>query len=725
MGIALSCLYGSAQRTCNTMQHHEHLVQQDPNYLKNLEKIEQFTQHAISSGAVNAQKAVINIPVVVHVVYKTTAENISDAQIQSQINILNQDFRKLNADASKIPSAFTSVAADCEINFCLASFTPTGAATTGIVRKQTTVSSFVDDDKVKYTAQGGSDAWDTKKYLNLWVCNLGGGLLGYAQFPGGPAATDGVVMGYTCFGNTGTAQAPYNKGRTATHEVGHWLNLRHIWGDADCGSDLVSDTPTQKTSNYGCPTHPYNVGGCSGNTTGEMFMNYMDYVDDACMYMFSAGQKSRMQALFVSNGARVGLTTSTGCSGSTSTCSSPANLSTGSLTSTSATLTWGAVSGATSYSVQYKLSTASTWTTVTTTSASYNLTGLAASKTYNWQVSTTCSSGASAYTTGTTFTTSAATSTCSAPASLAAGSLTSTSAALSWGAVSGATSYSVQYKLSTASTWTTVTTTSTSYNLTGLTASSTYNWQVSTTCSSGTSAYTSGTNFTTSGSSNTCTDTYELNNTLSSSKTITVKTDVNAIIASKSDYDWFKFSNTTNEKNIRVTLTNLPADYDLRVYSATGTLLGASENKGTVSETVTLNNAAVGTYYIRIRGFNGAFNATGCYTVNAGISGTAYKFASGETGESILKDPIETAIQVYPNPSTTGKFTCEIMNASYGDVNILVYDAAGRVVSRSQFNKETDFGQVDIEIGNQQPGVYFVNMSNADFQQHVRVVYAN
>jgi hypothetical protein len=546
-------------------------------------------------------------------------------------------------------------------------------------------------------------------------------------------------------------------------------------------------------------------------------MNYMDYVDDACMYMFSAGQKSRMQALFVSNGARVGLTTSTGCSGSTSTCSSPANLSTGSLTSTSATLTWGAVSGATSYSVQYKLSTASTWTTVTTTSASYNLTGLTASKTYNWQVSTTCSSGTSAYTTGTTFTTSAATSTCSAPASLAAGSLTSTSAALSWGAVSGATSYSVQYKLSTASTWTTVTTTSasynltglaasktynwqvsttcssgasaytagtnftttaatstcsapaslaagsltstsavlswgavsgatsysvqyklstasiwttvtttsTSYNLTGLTASSTYNWQVSTTCSSGTSAYTSGTNFTTSGSSNTCTDTYELNNTLSSSKTITVKTDVNAIIASKSDYDWFKFSNTTNEKNIRVTLTNLPADYDLRVYSATGTLLGASENKGTVSETVTLNNAAVGTYYIRIRGFNGAFNATGCYTVNAGISGTAYKFASGETGESILKDPIETAIQVYPNPSTTGKFTCEIMNASYGDVNILVYDAAGRVVSRSQFNKETDFGQVDIEIGNQQPGVYFVNMSNADFQQHVRVVYAN
>jgi len=667
------------------MQHHEHLIQQDPNYLNNLEKIEQFTQHAISSGAVNAQKAVINIPVVVHIVYKTTAENISDAQIQSQITILNQDFRKLNADASKIPSAFTGVAADCEINFCLASYTPTGAATTGIVRKQTTVSSFVDDDKVKYTAQGGSDAWDTKKYLNLWVCNLGGGLLGYAQFPGGPAATDGVVMGHTCFGNTGTAQAPYNKGRTATHEIGHWLNLRHIWGDANCGSDLVSDTPTQQTSNYGCPTHPYNVGGCSGNTTGEMFMNYMDYVDDACMYMFSAGQKSRMQALFVSGGSRVGLTTSTGCSGSQATCAAPANLAAGSLTSSSASLTWGAVSGATSYSVQYKLSTASTWTTVTTTSASYSLTGLTASSTYNWQVSTTCSSGTSAYTAGTNFTTTAATSTCAAPANLAAGSLTSSSASLTWGAVSGATSYSVQYKLSTASTWTTVTTTSASYSLTGLTANSTYNWQVRTTCSSGTSAYTAGTNFTTTASI--CVATTNLS--------------VNSITLSSAYLSWGASSGATSY-NVQYKLSSALNWTTVSTPSTAFTVTGLLPNSTYNWQVQTICSSGQASY---TPGMN--FN-----TLQSSLS------------TNTISTP-DNYVLIYPNPSTTGKFTCEVMNPSYGKVHVMVYDAAGRMVSSSTFNKETDFGQVDIEIANQQPGIYFVNLSNDDFQQHVRVIYAN
>jgi hypothetical protein len=308
----------TAQRNCGTMQHLSYLKTLDAGLEERMNSIEQQT--AIweqNHAAMKTSATVVNIPVVVHVLYNTSSQNISDAQVKSQIDVLNEDFRKLNADRSNVPSAFSGLAADVEINFCLASKNPSGVTTTGIVRKSTTKTSFSDDNGVKYSSTGGDDAWNSSQYLNLWVCNLGGGLLGYAQFPGGAAATDGVVILYSSFGRTGTVSAPYNKGRTATHEVGHWLNLRHIWGDASCGSDLVNDTPTQQTSNYGCPSYPHKT--CSNTTSGDMFMNYMDYTDDGCMNMFSAGQKTRMQALFASGGSRAALLTSQGCGAVTTT----------------------------------------------------------------------------------------------------------------------------------------------------------------------------------------------------------------------------------------------------------------------------------------------------------------------------------------------------------------------------------------------------------------------
>nr|WP_218155326.1 M43 family zinc metalloprotease [Chitinophaga sp. YR627] len=141
--------------------------------------------------------------------------------------------------------------------------------------------------------------------MNIWIVGaMSGGVIGYAQFPGGAAATDGVVIADDCFGNTGTATSPFNKGRTATHEIGHWLNLRHIWGDATCGNDFVGDTPTQNAPNYGCPGYPH-LSTCAGNPI-EMTMNYMDYTDDRCMYMFTAGQKTRMLATFLTGGGRTG-----------------------------------------------------------------------------------------------------------------------------------------------------------------------------------------------------------------------------------------------------------------------------------------------------------------------------------------------------------------------------------------------------------------------------------
>ena len=410
MLIAAIMLSGIVQaqniRNCGTMQHLHEMEQRDPSTAQRMQVIERETKQWISSNSANKVAAVVTIPVVVHVVYNTSTQNISDAQVNSQMNILNADFRKLNSDISLLPSVFAGLAADCEIQFCLAQRDPSGNATTGIVRKSTTVTSFSSNDNIKRNANGGSDAWPAGTYLNIWVGNLSGGLLGYAQFPGGTASTDGVVILHSAFGNTGTAAAPFNKGRTATHEVGHWLNLRHIWGDASCGNDQVTDTPTQQTSNFGCPSFPKVT--CSNGPNGDLHMNYMDYTDDACMYMFTTGQKTRMLASL--NTTRASLLTSQGCvppvAGS---CGVPASLSASAITTTTATLNWGAVSGATNYNVQYKATTLATWIAGTSSGTSLAISGLTAGTSYEFQVKANCATSSSAYSASSTFSTTAAT----------------------------------------------------------------------------------------------------------------------------------------------------------------------------------------------------------------------------------------------------------------------------------------------------------------------------
>lgn len=606
-------------RNCGAMEHMAMLKAQDPNYEQMLHDLEDFTARFIEEGGSAANgRAVVTIPVVVHVVYNTTAQNVSDAQIQSQINILNQDFRKLNSDWTGTPAGFQSLVADCEINFCLAQRDPNGNATTGIVRKQTTVTSFSTNDAVKYTANGGDNAWPSSSYLNIWVCNLSGGVLGYAQFPGGPAATDGVVITYTGFGNTGTAAAPFNKGRTATHEVGHWLNLYHIWGDdgtACTGSDNCSDTPNQADENYGCPSFPQV--SCSNGANGDMFMNYMDYTDDACMYMFTLGQKARMQALFAQGGLRASLTSSLGCtppSGGGTTCGTPSSLTATGITTTGATLNWAAVSGAVSYNVQYKLSSSATWTTTTSTTNSKAITGLAAGSTYNFQVQAVCTSAGS---------------------------------------------------------------------------------------------YSTASSFTTTSSTPTCSDTYESNNSQSAAKTIAVNTNITALIGSSTDVDWFKFSNTTAQKNIRITLSNLPADYDVRLYRSNGTLLYTSQNGSTTSETIKYNNATVGTYFIRVYGYNGAFSTTSCYTLNASISSTAFR--EEETDVNVL-DPTKQELNfvMYPNPST-GIVNLQLnVNEVQDKVSVKVYDITGNLVRNIDYTDLQGTTNVTLDMGNVANGIYNV-----------------
>jgi len=291
------------RRKCGALEVHRLLLNTDPEYARVRSELEDFTDVETARGLEAAAPRVRTIPVVVHVVYKTAQQNLPDAQVKSQIDVLNEDFRKLNADASKVPAVFQPLHADCNIQFKLATKDIFGNTTTGITRTKTNRSSFGINDSVKANKTGGVDPWPARRYLNIWVCNLGGGLLGYAQFPGGPWKTDGVVILNSAFGNTGTATDPFDLGRTTTHEVGHWLNLFHIWGDdgTGCkGSDHCPDTPNQASENFGKPTFPHI--SCKNGPNGDMFMNYMDYVDDDAMMMFTAGQATRMNAVL--NGRR-------------------------------------------------------------------------------------------------------------------------------------------------------------------------------------------------------------------------------------------------------------------------------------------------------------------------------------------------------------------------------------------------------------------------------------
>lgn len=279
---------------CGTMPVHVRLLQTNADYAA-ARLLSEERALIREDGAVAVERLeVTRIPVVVHVVYKTAPQNISDQQIQSQVAILNQDFRMRNPDRDQVPQPYAPLAADARIEFFLATVDPRGAPTTGITRTRTSRDSFGTDDQVKRDAQGGRSPWPTDRYLNLWVCQLSGGMLGYGTFPGAPADIDGVVVRHSAFGTGGTATGPYNLGRTTTHEVGHWLNLHHVWGDQiGCGNDdLVNDTPAQSGPNYGRPQFPHIT--CDNGPAGDMFMNYMDYVDDAAMMMFTRGQVVRM-----------------------------------------------------------------------------------------------------------------------------------------------------------------------------------------------------------------------------------------------------------------------------------------------------------------------------------------------------------------------------------------------------------------------------------------------
>jgi len=284
---------------CATVENIQRLEAEDPQFANQRLLDAKYLQDALlQNGQARLGNSVNIIPVVVHVVYRTTAQNISDAQIQSQIDVLNEDFARLNSDTSNTPSFFKSIAGTSSFQFCLAKQDPDGNPTTGIQRRSTTLTSFSTNDNVKRFSSGGLDAWDVNRYFNIWVCNLGNFILGYAE-PASGIHTDsyGVVILYDSFGRVGNVSAPYDQGRTTTHEVGHAFGLEHIWGDdSNCsGTDGIMDTPDQEVETYGCPSSYPQFDNCSPSGSGYMFMNYMDYTDDDCMNMFTLGQVNRME----------------------------------------------------------------------------------------------------------------------------------------------------------------------------------------------------------------------------------------------------------------------------------------------------------------------------------------------------------------------------------------------------------------------------------------------
>jgi hypothetical protein len=286
------------QRKCGAMIAQNRLLELDPGIRERQLALENATRARRQSGVV-VRRGLLTIPVIVHVIFQTDEQNISDEQIQSQITILNKDFRAKNPDISKLPAVWSPLATDAQLEFRLADVT----------RTRTNRVDFSTNDMVKFASSGGHDVVQPDTHLNIWVCNIRGGILGYAQFPGGPPETDGVVNLHSAFGTKGTAAAPFNLGRTATHEIGHYLNLHHIWGDSlvpNCNDDdFIGDTPIQLSPNYNKPNFPSI--SCNNGPNGDMFMNYMDYVDDDTMFMFTAQQVLRMRTALAEQRRNLGV----------------------------------------------------------------------------------------------------------------------------------------------------------------------------------------------------------------------------------------------------------------------------------------------------------------------------------------------------------------------------------------------------------------------------------
>ena len=849
-------------------------LQDDPMMQERMDIIEEHTTKFAKNGPTsnNRVNGVITIPVVVHVIYQTSAQNISEAQINSQMQVLNDDFRRTNSDANNT----WSQAADTEIEFCLATVDPNGNPTSGITRKSSNTSAWGCDDDMKKSSQGGVDPWDTDSYLNMWVCNIGscgqGTILGYAQLPGGSAATDGVVMSPQFFGTVGSAQAPFDGGRTTTHEVGHWLNLRHIWGDGNCNADdFVTDTPTSDAANYGCAS-----SHVSCNST-DMVQNYMDYSDDGCMNLFTAGQKTRMRALFDAGGFRAAMLNSTACGGggSGATCSDgiqngsetgvdcggscAACPSSCSGTEVTISITFDNYPEETSWSITNSggstVASGGTYasqadgSTLTITeclssgcydftindaygdgiccsygNGSYSVTGggsslasggsFTSSETTNFCVggspAPTCTDGIQNGTetgvdcggsctacvscfdgiqngseTGVDCGGSCSAAcvscfdgiqngsetgvdcggscspcaTCNAPGGLGTSGLTSTEVTMNWNSVSSAVSYDVRIRLAGTTTWYDFNATTNSLGLTGLTAGTTYEWQVRSNCSGATSGYSSLASFTapTSGggggacsyvtinsesfesgwgiwndggsdsyrsslNANTGSKSFAIRDNTSTSVTTTDNLDLSAYEELTIDFSYVGVGMESGEDFWFQISTNGGSSYTTIESWARGTDFS---NNVRENESVTITGTFTSTTKLRFR-CDASVNNDRVYIDDVVVSGcTNSSRLIGETtpiavvdngiaNETVVENARKSELnqmdlKVYPNPAR------EVLNLDFasefeGAASIAVYDLSGRMVISKDIEMLGQNQRVKLDINDLTNGTYFVSL---------------
>jgi hypothetical protein len=307
-----------AQKRCSMEEYVSKQVGNNVSLKEELEQVEVFTRERTNSPGttqrVNGLPEVITIPVVFHILYHTPDQNIERTGLERLIAALNRDFNKRNADTANIPSVFRPYATSMGFEFKIATMDPQGVGTSGVVRKYTPISYWMSDDKMKFSASYGDDAWDSKSYLNIWICNMKD-VLGYSTLPGMDPKKDGIVLGLEdLFAHHGTTPV-VNDLRTIVHEAGHWLNLYHIWGEGYCGDDKVDDTPKQGSYTPGCPNGTRVT--CSNGPIGDMYMNFMDFTDDVCMNMFTNGQRKRARILFEAGGPRNSILYSKGLNTST------------------------------------------------------------------------------------------------------------------------------------------------------------------------------------------------------------------------------------------------------------------------------------------------------------------------------------------------------------------------------------------------------------------------
>jgi hypothetical protein len=669
-------LTGMAQRTCGSVDDLKEQIRRNPQVAQNQEAIERFTEEfarrkqAAGAGRVEAAAPPVtyNVPVVVHVLWSSNENNISDAQVLSQIAVLNRDFQFGNADTGSVPAAFKALRGNARIQFCMAQRDPTNAPTTGIVRRRTAKTFFTTAaNDAKSTAADGDDTWDASQYLNIWVVNeiRSGGreILGYGQFPGGAAATDGVVIGYKYFGTTGTARAPFNRGRTGTHEVGHYFNLRHIWGDEPlcAADDLVGDTPLQGPQNYGCPTFP-KFDTCTKGPNGIMFMNFMDYTDDACMYMFSIGQVTRMQATLTGGGAHNSLITSDRC---VPACPIARNMTASAITQSSAIANWVADAGPYAWWIEYRVTGTPAWTLQDGTAFVPNtqFTGLVANTTYEYRIKSLCDTSESAWR-------QSSFKTLPAPACYNFGEPNETRPTATVMPLGFSTNAAIQtttdqdyYKfvlVNPSHIRLTLSRLAKDYDLflyddLGQLAASltlgTANEQIERNLAPGNyyarvASLLQDTSYScyslTLAVSALCQSPLDAanNDNVGAAPLITNNTAIQGQIESAADVDYFRVVTTGAGT---VTLTRLPIKIDMRLLNNGGTQIGISQNLGVANESINIPGA--GTYYVNLYSPVGSSDAKNCYTLTVSAPGVNHAIPTDETRMTTQTIPI------FPNPA--------------------------------------------------------------------------